>query len=143
MAAKKKTTTKKTTAKSKKITLVYSPVGFTAEYMSFPLKAQVSKNVGGRITLVDVPLIEGLPMDFTFRKGDTFEVTPEQLEQLRAEKIVETEEEHKRRKAFIENLPDQYPDGLNAVEKAERQNQLITASVAQSKIYNDKLIIRD
>ena len=31
----------------------------------------------------------------------------------------------------------------DAVEKAERQNQLITASVAQSKIYNDKLIICD
>lgn len=142
MAAKKKTTAKKTT-KPKKIKIMYSPVGFTAEHMNFPLKRKESKNMNGRIVLVNVPRIEGLPMDLEFSKGQVLEVTPEQLQQLQDLKIVETEEEHERRVNFIKNLPNQYPETLSEVEKAERKSQLLSAWDSQNKIYNDKLIICD
>ncbi|MBR1611620.1 MAG: hypothetical protein IJ672_09125 [Methanobrevibacter sp.] len=147
MAAKKKTTQKKTTTKTKKsstkskIKLMYSPVGFTAEYLSIPLRKKVTQE--GTINLVNVPLIEGLPMSLDFKKGDTREVTPEQLQELRNLKVVESEEEHAARIAFIENLPNQYPEGLSEVERAERENALLTAWDAENKIYNDKLIICD
>lgn len=148
MAAKKKTTTKKettekkttkkTTAKSKKIKIMYNPIGFTAEQMSFPLR---TKQYNGT-ALVSVPLIEGLPMELSFKKGDILEVTPEQLQQLQAIKVVESDEERKARKDFIKNLPDQYPNTAND-EDSEAVKRLLTANDLQSKIYNDRLIICD
>ena len=150
MAAKKKSTQKKTTtteksskktSKKSKVKLMYSPVGLTAEYMSIPLKKKQTQE--GTINLVSVPLVEGLPMTLTLKKGETIEVTPEQLETLRTLKVVETQEEHDKRLAFINNLPNQFPEDLSAVEKAEREHQLLTAWDAQNKIYCDKLIICD
>ena len=145
MAAKKKTTQKKTTTKKtstkSKVKIMYSPVGLTAEYINVPLKKKVTQE--GTVNLVSVPLIEGLPMQLTLRKGETIEVTSEQLKQLQDMKVVETQEEHDRRIDFIENLPNQFPDGLNAVEKAEREKALLTSWDIENKIYNDKLIICD
>lgn len=145
MAAKKKTTQKKTTTKKtstkSKVKIMYSPVGLTAEYINVPLKKKVTQE--GTVNLVSVPLIEGLPMQLTLRKGETIEVTSEQLKQLQDMKVVETQEEHDRRIDFIENLPNQFPDGLSAVEKAEREKALLTSWDIENKIYNDKLIICD
>ena len=103
----KKTTQKKTTSKKKsdKIKLTYQPLGFNATKMTFALK---KKNLEGR----SEPLIEGLPMKLTVAVGEVIEVTPEQLEALRYEKCVESEEEYKMR----------------------------SASESQKMIYNDKLI---
>jgi len=141
MAAKKKSTTQKKTTKPKKITLMYSPVGITAEYMNVPLRKKES--VDGGTNLVNVPLIEGLPVELKLRKGDTLEVTPEQLKALRFHKIVETEEEHANRIAFIKNMKNQFPEDLGSVERAEKEKTLLTAWDLQNKIYSDKLIIRD
>lgn len=142
MAAKKTTTkkssTKKTASKPKTITVMYNPIGFTAEEMNFPLK---TKQYVGR-DLISVPKIEGLPMFLSFKKGDTLEVTPEQLQQLQAMKIVESDEERKLRKDFIDHIPDQYPNTAND-EESEEVKRLLTENDLQSKIYNDRLIICD
>ena len=131
----KKTTQKKTTQKKKsdKIKLTYQPLGFNATKMSFSLK---KKNFEGR----SEPLIEGLPMKLTVAVGEIIEVTPEQLEALRYEKCVESEEEYKMRKDFIKNMENQYPQTFSDVEAAEAKKQLISASESQKMIYNDRLI---
>ena len=131
----RKTTQKKTTSKKKsdKIKLTYKPLGFNATKMTFALK---KKNLEGR----NEPLIEGLPMKLTVAVGEVIEVTPEQLEALRYEKCVESEEEYKMRKDFIENMKNQYPQTFSDVEAAEAKKQLISASESQRMIYNDRLI---
>ena len=131
----KKTTQKKTTSKKKsdKIKLTYKPLGFNATKMTFALK---KKNLEGR----SEPLIEGLPMKLTVAVGEIIEVTPEQLEALRYEKCVESEEEYKMRKDFIKNMQNQYPQTFSDVEAAEAKKQLISASESQRMIYNDRLI---
>lgn len=142
MAAKKKTTQKKTTTKKNtKAKIMYSPVGLTAEYINIPLKKKVTQE--GTVNLISVPLIEGLPMQITLRKGESMEVTLDQLQQLQNAKVVESDEEYKQRIAFIKNLPNQFPDGLSAVEKAEKEKTLLTAWDIEHKIYSDKLIICD
>lgn len=141
MAAKKttkKSTTKKASTKSKNVFVTYDPVGFTAEQMSFPLRTKEFK--GG--VLVDVPLVEGLPMDFTVRKGEKVELTPTQLEQLQAVRVVESDEEYKMRKDFIKNIPNQYPNTAND-ENTEAVKSLLTENDLQFRIYNDRLIICD
>ena len=131
----KKTTQKKTTSKKKsdKIKLTYQPLGFNATKMTFALK---KKNLEGR----SEPLIEGLPMKLTVAVGEVIEVTPEQLEALRYEKCVESEEEYKMRKDFIKSMENQYPQTFSDVEAAEAKKQLISASESQRMIYNDRLI---
>ena len=131
----KKTTKKKTTSKKKsdKIKLTYQPLGFNATKMTFALK---KKNLEGR----SEPLIEGLPMKLTVAVGEVIEVTPEQLEALRYEKCVESEEEYKMRKDFIKSMENQYPQTFSDVEAAEAKKQLISASESQRMIYNDRLI---
>ena len=131
----KKTTQKKTTSKKKsdKIKLTYQPLGFNATKMTFALK---KKNLEGR----SEPLIEGLPMKLTVAVGEVIKVTPEQLEALRYEKCVESEEEYKMRKDFIKSMENQYPQTFSDVEAAEAKKQLISASESQKMIYNDKLI---
>lgn len=144
MAAKKKTTQKKTTTATKKkskITLMYSPVGLTAEYINIPLRKKVTQE--GTINLVNVPLIEGLPMQITLRKGETLDVTEEQLEILRNLKVAETKEEKEKRLNFIENIKNQFPDGLSELERAEKEKALLTAWDVENRIYSDKLIICD
>ena len=143
MAAKKttkKSTAKKTTKKSKPemFTITYDPVGFNANVMSFPLK---TKKYDG-MNLVSIPAIEGLPMDLIFHKGDKLQVTAEQLTQLQLRGIVESNEEREARKAFIKNLPDQFPNTANN-EDSKQVKALLTENDLQSKIYNDKLIICD
>ena len=101
--------------------------------MTFALK---KKNFEGK----SEPLIEGLPMKLTVAVGEIIEVTPEQLEALRYEKSVESEEEYKMRKDFIKNMQNQYPQTFSDVEAAEAKKQLISASEAQRMIYNDRLI---
>ena len=89
---KKKTATKeKKTTKSSKIKLTYSPLGFGAEVMSFPLKTREYQEIDGRRVAVSVPLIKGLPMILTIRKGEIIEVTKAQYEELKSLKLVESE----------------------------------------------------
>lgn len=141
MAEKKKTQKKKTTTKkSSKIKLTYSPIGFGAEVMSFPLKTKEYQEIDGRRLAVSVPLIKGLPMDLTVQKGEVIEVTKAQYEELKELKLVETEEEYKARKQFIDNLENQHPQTYGDLEKAENLGQLLNSSDSQRKIFNDKLI---
>lgn len=133
MAEKKeRSTTKKSTPKKIKIT--YNPIGFNAQSMIyFPL---YKKNEKG----VNVPLIRGIPMDFTFTKGQVMEVTQKQYDELVIEGCVESDEEYKRRMAFINGMKDQYPKSYSALEIAESRGDLISAHESQRIIYNDKLI---
>lgn len=133
MAEKK--TTKKTTKKntSKKIKLTYHPIGFTASTISFPLRKKNEKGL-------NVPLIEGIPMDFEVAQGQVIEVTKKQFEALQAEGIVESDEQYKERTAFLKGMKDQYPQTFSDLEVAERNGDLISSQEKQRKIYNDRLI---
>ena len=140
---KKKTATKsekKTTTKSSKIKLTYAPLGFGAEVMSFPLKTREYQDIDGRRVAVSVPLIKGLPMDLTIRKGEVIEVTKAQYEELKAIKLVESEEEYENRKKFIDNLQNQHPQTFNDLEAAENLGQILNSYDSQYRIFNDKLV---
>jgi len=132
MAEKKEKKTKKAT--SKKITITYNPIGFNAQSMIyFPL---YKKNEKG----LNVPLIEGIPMELTFTKGQKMEVTQKQYDALVEEGCVESDKEYKVRKSFIEGMKDQYPKTFSDMEIAENRGDLISAHESQRMIYNDKLI---
>lgn len=138
---KKKTATKeKKTTKSSKIKLTYSPLGFGAEVMSFPLKTREYQEIDGRRVAVSVPLIKGLPMILTIRKGEIIEVTKAQYEELKSLKLVESEEEYENRKKFIDNLQNQHPQTYNDLEAAENLGQLLNSYDSQYRIFNDKLV---
>ena len=129
----KKTTTKKTSQKkttSKKIKL---PLGFSAGSINFLLREKDKK---GR----NQPLIKGLPINLEVQKGEVIEVTQKQFEELQIEGCVETDEEYKQRKAFIEGMKNQYPQTYSDLEIAEAKGDLISATESQRLIYNDKLI---
>ena len=89
---------------------------------------------------INVPLIEGIPMDFSLTKGEIIEVTQKQYDELVAEGCVESEEEHNQRMAFVNGMKDQYPKNFSALEVAEKKVDLISAHESQRIIYNDKLI---
>ena len=140
MAEKKKTTTKKSSTETKKkkttikkVKLTYLPLGFSAGAINFPLREKDKK---GR----NQPLIKGLPMNLEVQKGEIIEVTQKQFEELQIEGIVETDEEHTKRKAFINGMKDQYPQTFSDLEIAESNGDLISATESQRLIYNDKLI---
>ena len=136
MAEKKKKTQtekKKKTSTSKKVKLTYQPIGFNASAISFPLR---KKDENGR----NRPLIKGLPTTLSVGKGEIIEVTQKQFEELQFEGCVETEEEYQERKAFINNMADQYPKTFSDVEIAIAKGDLISATESQKMIYNDKLI---
>ena len=139
---KKKTATKseKKTTKSSKIKLTYSPLGFGAEMMSFPLKTREYQDIDGRRVAVSVPLIKGLPMNLTIRKGEVIEVTKAQYEELKSLKLVESEEEYENRRKFIDNLQNQHPQTYNDLEAAENLGQLLNSYDSQYRIFNDKLV---
>lgn len=135
---KKTTTSKKTTTPRKttssKIKITYNPVGFNEKStIYFPL---YKKNEEG----YNVPLIEGLPTSLSFTKGQVMEVTKKQYEELQKEGCVETDEEYKMRKSFIDGMKNQYPKTFSALEVADRAGDLISAHESQRMIYNDKLI---
>ena len=140
MAKKKETTkkeekkeTKKTKA-SKKIKITYQPIGFNSQsIIYFPLRKKNEKGI-------NVPLIEGIPMDLKFSKGQIMEVTKKQFEALQAEGCVESDEEYESRKKFIKGMKNQYPNTFSDLEVAERRGDLISAHESQRIIYNDKLI---
>ena len=135
-ATPKKTTTKK----SSKIKLTYSPLGFGAAVMSFPLKTREYQDIDGRRVAVSVPLIKGLPMVLTVRKGEVIEVTKTQYEELKAINLVESEEEYENRKKFIDNLQNQHPQTFNDLEAAENLGQILNSYDSQYKVFNDKLV---
>ena len=99
----------------------------------FPL---YKKNAKGQ----NIPLIKGIPMELTFTKGQVMEVTQKQFEELQAEGCVETDEEYKIRKGFINGMKNQYPKTFSDLEIAEEKGDLIGAHEMQRVIYNDKLI---
>ena len=135
------TAPKKTTKKSSsKIKLTYSPLGFGAEVMSFPLRTREYQEIDGRRVAVSVPLIKGLPMNLTVRKGEVIEVTKAQYEELKALKLVESEEEYENRKKFIDNLQNQHPQTFNDLEAAENLGQILNSYDSQYKIFTDKLV---
>lgn len=137
--AKKKETTKKetkkktTSKKSSKIKLTYKPLGFNAKKISFPLYKKDEKGM-------NQPLVEGIDMYLQVSQGEILEVTKEQYEQLQALGCVETDEEYKKRKAFIKGMKNQYPKTFSDLEVAEARGDLISAHESQRVIYNDKLI---
>lgn len=136
--AEKKTTKKTKTTKTKKtspkkIKVTYNPIGFTAETISFPLR---KKDENGR----NIPLIEGLPMDFIVKKGEIIELTETQFKKLQGEKCIESDEEHEKRTQFLKNMKDQYPQTFADLEKSEREGNLISSVESQRIIYSDKLI---
>lgn len=145
--AEKKTTQKKTTQKkatsttrrAKKIKLTFQPVAAGTKVFNLRLTAPGVANINGKDVATTVPLIEGLPMKMSVKKGEVIEVTEAQYQALEEYGFVESEEEYKARIAFVDNLDPQHPDTLNFDQTGSYQG-LLTATDSQHKVYMDKLI---
>lgn len=144
MAAKKKegkSSSKKQTAK--KVKLTFAPImGAGVEYTAL-LREKAIKNVYGREQTFYSPAIEGLPMEFTVRKGQIVEVTEEQLKELQARGHVETDEEHLQRQNFIHTMSPQHPETLSWDLIVAEGSNFATLLDSQNIVYNDKLLIVD
>lgn len=142
MAEKKKKTQKKSTksTKSSKIKLTFSPVASGAKEMNVLLRTRENEERDGRNVIVSAPLIKGLPEILTVHRDEVIEVTKTQCDELEKLGLVETEEEYKQRKAFVDNLKEQHPDKLSYAQMDGANGDLLTARDSQHKVYMDKLI---
>lgn len=141
---KKSKSTKSKSTKSKstssKIKLTFSPVASGAKEMRIPLKKKEFKEVNGRRVAVDVPLIDGLETTLIIRRDEVITVTKKQCDLLTEMGLVETEEEYKKRQAFVDNLKDQHPNKLSLAQMDGNTDGVLTMRDSQHKIYMDKLI---
>lgn len=146
MAAKKKQTTKKSEkseskSKSKKmVALTFLPILGAADQYTALLRNKTIKKDYGREVAAYAPAIEGLPIKLTVRKGEIIEVTEDQYKELQAMGHVETDEEYKKRQAFIDNLSAQHPETLTWDMIVAEGANFATLRDSQDIIYNDKLI---
>lgn len=142
MAPKKKET--KTKSKSKKsdskISLTFLPIMGAADQYTMLLREKTIKKVYGREVAAYAPAIEGLDMKVTVRKGEVLEVTKEQFEELQARGHVETDEEYKKRQAFVDNMSAQHPSTLTWDMIVAEGANFATLRDSQDIIYNDKLV---
>lgn len=146
MAPKKKTTksTKSTETKAKKeklITLTFLPIMGAADQYTALLRKKTMMKDYGREVPVYTPAIEGLPMKLTIKKGQTYDVTPEQLKILQDMGHVETDEEYKAREKFINEMSDQHPRKLTWEMIVAEGSNFKTLRDSQDIVYNDKLLI--
>lgn len=143
MAPKKKETKEKETKSkkaSKKISLTFLPIMGAADQYTMLLREKTIKKVYGRETTAYAPAIEGLPMKLTVVKGEVIEVTQKQFDELQARGHVETDEEYKKRQAFIDNMSAQHPSTLTWEMIVAEGSNFATLRDSQDIIYNDKLV---
>ena len=143
MAAKKEGKTTKKTKTSKKVKITFAPIMGAAKQYTALLRVKTVKQVYGREETIYSPAIEGLPMEFTVRKGEIIEVTQEQLNKLQERGHVETNEENQKRKDFISSMSAQHPQKLTWDMIISEGANFSTLMDSQSIVYNDKLLIVD
>lgn len=132
---KEKKTTKKST-----IDLTFLPIMGAADQYTMLLREKVIKNDFGGEVAAYAPAVEGLPMKVTVRKGEILTVTQEQFEELQKRGHVESDEEYKKREAFVKNLSNQHPEVLTWDMIVSEGANFATLRDSQDIIYNDKLI---
>lgn len=141
-ATKTKTAKKSSTKKSKNIQLTFRPVFSAATNFTAYLQQKVTRVNNGNETIVDVPIIEGLPGILTVKAGEVIAVTEEQLKQLTDLGFVESEDQVADRKAIEKGLAPQHPERLSYDIMATNRDFNIKPRELE-KIYTDKLIVVD
>lgn len=134
----KKTTKKTTKSKDKMVQLTFNPIMSAATSFTILLRKKEIKRVNGSEVPYYVPSVEGLPAKLVVRKGETIEVTEEQLEALSP--WVETEEEYDKRQQFIDNMSAQHPETLTWDMIVAEGGNWSTLADSQHIVYNDKLL---
>ena len=98
----------------KLIQITYNPQFSAAESKTVLLREQQQTVVGNAVRRDYVPVIEGLPTEFTIKKGEIKEVTLEQFKALYELGLIDTPEDIKQRRAEINKVESQV--GVNPRE---------------------------
>lgn len=98
----------------KLIQITYNPQFSAAESKTVLLREQQQTVVGNAVRRDYVPVIEGLPTEFTIKKGEIKEVTLEQFKALYKLGLIDTPEDIAKRRAEINKVENQV--GVNPRE---------------------------
>lgn len=98
----------------KLIQITYNPQFSAAESKTVLLREQQQTVVGNAVRRDYVPVIEGLPTEFTIKKGEIKEVTLEQFKALYELGLIDTPEDIAQRRAEINKVENQV--GVNPRE---------------------------
>jgi len=98
----------------KLIQITYNPQFSAAESKTVLLREQQQTVVGNAVRRDYVPVIEGLPTEFTIKKGEIKEVTLEQFKALYELGLIDTPEDIEERRAEINKVESQV--GVNPRE---------------------------
>ena len=98
----------------KLIQITYNPQFSAAESKTVLLREQQQTIVGNAVRRDYVPVIEGLPTEFTIKKGEIKEVTLEQFKALYELGLIDTPEDIAQRRAEINKVENQV--GVNPRE---------------------------
>ena len=98
----------------KLIQITYNPQFSAAESKTVLLREQQQTVVGNAVRRDYVPVIEGLPTEFTIKKGEIKEVTLEQFKALYDLGLIDTPEDIEERRAEINKVESQV--GVNPRE---------------------------
>lgn len=98
----------------KLIQITYNPQFSAAESKTVLLREQQQTVVGNAVRRDYVPVIEGLPTEFTIKKGEIKEVTLEQFKALYELGLIDTPEDIEQRRAEINKVESQV--GVNPRE---------------------------
>lgn len=98
----------------KLIQITYNPQFSAAESKTVLLREQQQTVVGNAVRRDYVPVIEGLPTEFTIKKGEIKEVTLEQFKALYELGLIDTPEDIEERRAEINKVENQV--GVNPRE---------------------------
>lgn len=98
----------------KLIQITYNPQFSAAESKTVLLREQQQTVVGNAVRRDYVPVIEGLPTEFTIKKGEIKEVTLEQFKALYELGLIDTPEDIAKRRAEINKVENQV--GVNPRE---------------------------
>ncbi len=99
---------------NKLIRITYNPQFSAAESKTVLLREQQQTVVGNSVRRDYAPIIEGLPTEFTIKKGEIKEVTLEQFKALYELGLIDTPEDIKQRRAEINKVESQV--GVNPRE---------------------------
>lgn len=99
---------------NKLIQITYNPQFSAAESKTVLLREQQQTVVGNSVRRDYVPVIEGLPTEFTIKKGEIKEVTLEQFKALYELGLIDTPEDIAKRRSEINKVENQV--GVNPRE---------------------------
>ena len=98
----------------RKLQITFNPQFSAAEQKTILLREPQTVAVGNAMRTEQVPIIPGLPTEFTIKKGEIKEVTLEQFKALYELGYIDTPEDIAKRKRDINAVADQ--EGVNPRE---------------------------